>query len=234
MNSLILGRGEIGKAVSRVIQITDKVASYDIQDEDNRPSAADILHICFPYSDEFISEVKTYIATCLPEHVIIWSTVPIGTTKKIKGAVHSPIEGRHPMLDESIRNSVRWVGVNDESEKEFFTQYFKLMFIKTRVVDNSDFTEFLKLRSTAKYGINLVWTDYEAKVADSLEMDFTLVKKFDEDYNKLYHNLDVSWAKRYILDPPYGKIGGHCVVPNAEILDEQYPSELLKLIKEMK
>lgn len=237
MKSLILGRGEIGKAVGEVIQRTDVVRTYDIKEgQPPEVKGIDILHICFPYADEasFIEAVNFYVQKYKPEHVIIWSTVAIGTTKKIRGAVHSPVEGRHPNLALSIRSMPRWIGANDESEVEFFEDYFGHLLLKTKTLESSDFTEFLKLRSTAKYGINLLWTDYEASVARALNMDFDVVQEFDKDYNKLYHNLGMDWAQRYILDPPNGKIGGHCVVPNAEMLDDQYPYELLKMIKGMK
>jgi hypothetical protein len=235
MRSLIIGMGEIGAAVGELLVKKDEVYSYDMLDGELEPlNGVDIVHICFPYSDTFVDDVKSYIKDFKPFHVIIWATVPIGTTKQIRGAVHSPVEGRHPALALSVRSMTRWVGANDKGEGEFFAQYFKDLYLKTRVVDSSDFTEFLKLRSTAKFGINLVWTEYEASVAEDLGMDFKLVMSFDEDYNKLYHNLSMPWAQRYILRPPNGKIGGHCIVPNAELLDEQYPSELLKMIKEMK
>lgn len=235
MKSFVAGAGLIGSAVAEVISQCDTVIMYDRKDgEQPIISGVDILHICFPYGKRFIENVNNYIAKYKPMHVIIWSTVPIGTTKQIRGAVHSPVEGRHPELPLSIRSMVRWIGTNNRGEGEFFEGYFKKIMTRTRVVPSSDYTEFLKIRSTSKYGINLVWTQYESEVAKDIGMDFRLLQDFDIDYNKLYHNLGMDWAKRYILNPPAGKIGGHCVVPNAELLDEQYPSELLKMIKAMK
>lgn len=235
MNSLIIGLGEIGRAVREVIVKTDKVYTYDLEDDSlTFGSSIDILHICFPYSEDFTKQVKQYVKEVKPWHIIIWSTLPIGITKQVKGAVHSPVEGKHPRLTLSIKSMTRWIGANDETEGIFFFEYFKELMLKPKLVSDSNFTEFLKLRSTAKYGINLVWTEYEAKVAEQLSMDMDYVREFDRDYNKLYHNLGMDWAQRYILGNPHGKIGGHCVVPNAELLDEQFPSELLKMIKEMK
>jgi len=98
---------------------------------------------------------------------------------------------------------------------------------------SSKFTEFLKIRSTAKFGINLVWTDYENSIAQDIGMSYGAIKTFDEDYNNLYAELGLPEFSRYIIDPPNGKIGGHCVVPNAELLNKQYPSELLEMIIEM-
>ena len=144
------------------------------------------------------------------------------------------MEGKHPDLALSMRNMPRWIGANNDDKANFFNSYFLENGFKTRIVPNSDFTEFLKLRSTSKYGINLVWADYEASVAESMGMDFKLINEFDKDYNKLYHELGMDNFQRYLLTPPNGKIGGHCVVPNAELLDKQYPSEMLKMVRKMK
>ena len=234
VKSLIVGFGEIGKAVREVIVDYDKVDTYDKKDDDLYfDTNTDILHICFPYSEKFIDEVQWYIDGVKPWHVIIWSTVPIGTTRNFKGAVHSPVNGVHPNLTRSIKSSVRWIGANDEIEGVFFEQYFKNVFLSTRLVGSSDFTELLKLQSTAMYGINLVFTDYISDITKELDMDFELVKKFNRDYNKLYHNLGMDWAQQYILNPPNGHIGGHCIRENSKLLDEQFPHEMLKQIGEM-
>lgn len=238
MKSIIVGGGQIGHAVAEIISRTDEVTIYDSGRNNEPPiiKGVDIIHVCFPYTEEekFIKSVDYYIQKYQTRHVIIWSTVAIGVTKKIRGAVHSPVEGRHPKLASSIRSMTRWIGYNRFEDGTYFENYFKSLQFSIHAVSNSDFTEFLKLRSTSKFGINLAWADYEAAVAQQLGMDFNLVKDFDRDYNKLYHNLGMEWAQRYIVDAPNGKIGGHCVVPNAELLDEQFPSDMLKKIKEMK
>lgn len=227
---LIIGFGEVGKAIAEIFP--DAYIISDIISKEHSLNFK-VMHICFPYNEEFISNVKNYIQTYKPEHIIIYSTVPIGTTKQIKGAVHSPIEGRHPDLELSIRQSVRWIGCDDLEECNFFGNIFFELGIKTCRTSSSNFTEFLKLRSTAKYGINLAWTDYEKRVADALGMDFELLKDFDKDYNRLYKELGEDWAQRYILDPPEGKIGGHCVADNAKLLNEQYPDKRLQEIIDM-
>lgn len=229
MRHLIVGMGEIGQAIHGIFP------EAQTHDKEQKPIELpiDVLHICFPYSPTFVADILRYMDLYKPDHIVIYSTVPIGTTKKIKSAVHSPVEGKHPQLEESIRLSPRWIGANNESAAMFFKQMFRDKGMTPRVLEDSDYTEFLKLRSTAKYGINLVWTDYEAKVAKDLGMNFAHVKQFDKDYNKLYQTMGMDWAQRYILDPPNGKIGGHCVVPNAKLLNESHPDSLLDEIEGM-
>lgn len=241
MNNVIIGYGQIGQAVDKVVSITPK-RSYIIDPnykDGNPPEFAivHVLHICIPYIDQqlFFETVKAYIEQFKPEHIIIWSTVAINTTEKIPNAVHSPVEGKHPFLMKSIQTMVRWVGANTVGDAEFFYEYFQDLGIETRIVSNSNYTEALKLLSTAEYGVNIAFADYKQHVAQELGMDYKYMKLWNEDYNYLYKELgDANRFQKFVLDPPHGKIGGHCVVPNAEILGQQYPNEHLEIIKRMK
>lgn len=231
MTSIIIGHGEIGKAVHEIIGeafIVDKKLHPD-----TRGVKIDIMHVCIPYSSKFISDILAYEVKYKPKHIIIYSTVAIGTTRFIKRAVHSPIEGKHPELAQSIRDMKRWIGTNSKVQGDFFAAYFRKLNIVPRIVNNSDHTEALKLLSTTEYGINIEFARYKKKVADEIGMKFGLTKKWNKDYNKLYHNLGLDWAQKYILDAPAGPKGGHCVTPNARILYQHYPDELVKIVGEL-
>lgn len=226
--SLVIGMGEIGTALYKVLNRSVVVSTRDMAETEHDAGDVDILHISFPHSEGFVNEVKNYIEFYDPKLTIVYSTTPIGTCESIsEQVVHSPIEGRHPELEESILVSPRWLGSSDPDMLEAAVQFWYPQVKVVRTMGSSRFTEFLKLRSTSKYGINLVWTDYEKSVADQLGMDFTALQNFDEDYNALYAKLGMPEFQRYILDPPEGHIGGHCVVPNAEILNGQYPFSML-------
>jgi hypothetical protein len=231
MRELVIGYGEIGKAVHAAIAPGASTLDLDGQVDGD----FDVLHICFPYEDDFVAFVKAYIKDFGAKHVVIWSTVPIKTTRKVGlNVVHTPVEGKHPDLELSLRQSERWVGCNDRAEADFWQGYFNDRNVNTRFVDDTDFTEALKLLSTAEYGINLAFADYKKYVADQLGMDYNLVKEWNVEYNKLYRNLGLSKRfQKMVLDPPMGKIGGHCVVPNAKLLSSQYPDKLLDIVKDM-
>src|SRR5438105_11893023 len=52
---------------------------------------------------------RGYITIWQPEHIAIWSTLPIGTTRQVSDkAVHTPVTGKHPNLADSIRRMRRW------------------------------------------------------------------------------------------------------------------------------
>lgn len=228
MRSLIIGLGEIGTAIhgifpsAQTLDLTPKTVQGPI----------DVLHICFPYSEDFVSQVKDYQQIYKPNHTIIYSTVAIGTTYKCR-AVHSPVEGRHPDLEFSIRRMTRWLGGGSEEERIFFKKLFKEQGIDSRLIEKSKYTEALKLLSTSEYGINLVFADYKAQIAKVIGMEYALTKEWNNDYNQLYKDLGEDYRfQKFVLDPPRGVIGGHCIIPNAKLLNEFYPDDILDLIEE--
>ncbi len=230
--NLIVGAGEVGTALYNVLKDHDQTW---VRDKEFRPfEEVEVLHICFPYSSRFISQVEDYIEAYAPELVIIYSTVPVGTCESINfDIVHSPVEGLHGNLEESFHMFTRWLGAEDEDALDQASRFWYRFTREVATCKSSRYTEFLKLRSTAKYGVNIVWADYEKKAADEIGMHYDMVKEYDSGYNKLYRDLGLFKYQRYILDPPDGFIGGHCIRPNAKILDNQFPSPLLKAIKRM-
>lgn len=232
MKHLVIGLGQIGSAVYQVLSDKYEVDALDINPEPVKDKV-DVLHICFPYSETFVKEVKRYQIKYSPQLVIIYSTLPIGTTKKIKHAVHSPVEGKHPRLAMSVRVGLRWIGYNNDEDKKLAQKIWRPITLCESVPD-SDWTEFLKMASTSKYGINLVWADYMDSVAKHLKMPYAFVKEWDQGYNALYARLDMKSVRKYVLDPPGGVIGGHCVRENAFLLDDQFPNDMLKMIKATK
>ena len=231
MRAIIAGYGQLGKAVKEVFSDYHDIDHYDLQDG-TPPSGQlavaapyDVLLVCFPYSEGFVDQVKRYKERFGTKAVIIFSTVPIGTTRQIKGAVHSPIEGKHPDLAKSIELAKRWFGGSNNVAYDFLIRATDLY-----VLPEPEMTEFLKLRSTARYGVNIEFARYEKAVCDAIGMNYAMVRKFDEDYNQLYLALGLPQYQRYILDPPQGNLGGHCLVDNAKLLEAQFPSVFLKEI----
>lgn len=222
---VLIGFGEIGKAVYQLMTKNFYVAVVDPSQNLDAVGEYDILLVAFPHNDKFNEAVAEYQDRFKTKATIIFSTVPVGTCKQLN-AIHSPVEGKHPNLYEYIKNSTRYVGGDtDGLAKAIFGDVLKMV---CRFLPKAEHTEFLKLRSTTLYGLNIEFARYSKKIADELELDFEEIKIFDEKYNEMYANAGYPEYARYILNPPEGKIGGHCVVPNAMILSKQYPDPLLK------
>ena len=225
MNDVVIGYGEIGKAVKEVF--CPDARTVDKNFHTARIGRVNVMHICFPYDKDFVHNVQAYMIHYEPKHVVVWSTVQIGTCKKIgREVIHSPVEGRHPNLANSIRKMTRWIGYNDQVEANFFKKY--IGDIQYRLTRNTNHTEALKLLSTTEYGVNIVFAEYKAMVANSIKMPFELTKEWNADYNELYD--DDPRFQKYLLDPPEGKIGGHCVRENSILLNEKYPDDWVRRI----
>lgn len=232
MDSVIAGYGEVGQAVYQVMN--DQTFIIDLNTPlGNVPKHVDILHICFPSSKHFVTDVKNYIKICEPKHIIVWSSIPIGTCAEIGDfVIHSPVEGKHPRLADSIRKMVRWVACQDVMERQWAAHYFSDKGLLTKLIKKTEYTEALKLLSTTEYGVNIVFADYKKRVADAVNMPYGLTKKWNEDYNDLYRSLGMNQFQKFLLDPPNGRIGGHCILSNVKLLTDSYPDKILDLLKE--
>lgn len=230
MGSLVIGMGEVGNGVFNVLRT--KVTAY-ARDKEAIPilQKIDYLHIAIPYTEDFKDQVKGYMELYNPKVTIVYSTVPIGTCEELK-VVHSPVEGKHPVIGLSIQNSARWIG---SSEKKLLKEAKKLWqkIVPVRELPSANFTEALKLLSTTEYGVNIEFARYKKQIADDLGMDYVAMKQWNLDYNQLYKRLGMEHFHKYVLDPPEGPKGGHCVTPNAKLLNEQYPYEMVKIVGEL-
>lgn len=228
--NLIVGMGQIGNGLFSVLSDQVLVECID-RDPEFVAHKIEILHIAFPYSEDFSKYVEEYVARFNPALTIVYSTVPIGTCEKL-GVVHSPVEGKHPALGLSIKNSPRWLGSTNQRLLDKAGKFWE-QFGHIRKMPSADFTEALKLLSTTEYGINIEFARYKKQIADDIGMDFSATRQWNMDYNLLYRKLNMDWASKYILDAPEGPKGGHCVTPNARILNEQYPSDFTKIVGEL-
>lgn len=229
MNTLLLGFGEVGQALYKTFKPYHDI---DVLDKDGwvfSPSLISytVLMVAIPYTDDFEDVVNATIKKYNVRHTIIFSSVPVGTTSKVINAVHSPVEGRHPNLHSSMMVFTRFVG---GKRTRSIYRFFKQAEFEVEWLKSSDWTEALKLQSTTNYGINIEYARYVNALCTMLNMPYKYVKQYNESYNALYAVLNEHGIKRYILDPPKGKIGGHCIRQNAKLLKKVKDSFLLDWI----
>lgn len=214
---LIIGAGEIGKALYKILS-----PYYDVSIRDKNsdvPGKFDVLHICYPAVKNFVKISKNYIKKYKPALTIIHSTVGVGTTSKIGiNAIHSPVRGVHPYLDKGIKTFVKYFGGKKAKEA---AKIFSDIGIKTQIFKKPETTELLKILDTTYYGWNIIFAKEVKRICDKLKLDFDEVYTIpNHDYNKGYTKLGKPNVIRPVLKPIAGKIGGHCVVQNCDLLDD--------------
>lgn len=222
-----MGYGEVGKAIASFY--TDPFIQ-DLQDHSFPADVQfDILHICIPYSMNFLPAAQAAIEKWgQAALVFIHSTVPVGTTaelgKSYKMIVHSPVRGVHPNLAEGVKTFPKYIGADFAGAAQLAFEHLEEIGIEPFVLYKSATTELLKLLDTTYYGINIAFHAYAKKICDRERVSFDMVMtEANRSYNKGYTTLGKPNVIRPVLFPPEGdKIGGHCVIPNAELLLEQF------------
>ena len=218
---LIVGFGEVGKAIQNIFAATvhDPHLNY------KATGLFDVMHVCMPYFDGFIHSVQEYQKKFRPQLIIVHSTVPVGTCKLIP-AVHSPIRGVHPNLEKGIMRMTKYFG-GDNSEEA--AEIFGKKGIHCVCVDSSDTTEAAKLWSTTQYGLFIALNKYMYAWCEEMGVDFnTVYTDFNETYNEGYKKLKKKHVRRPVLKYMDGKIGGHCVMSNLELLNDGFICDIIK------
>lgn len=217
LNSLIIGAGEVGKGLHKVI-------GGKIMDKEVIKGKFDIIHICFPYSKNFSLEVTKYQLMFKPKFTVIHSTVPVGTSKKL-GAIHSPIRGVHPFMAKGIKTFVKYIG---GTGAEIIGKIFKDKGLKVRIVKDSDTTEALKLWDTSIYGRLILLNKEIYEWCEKHKVDFNIVyTEASKSYNEGYVKLGRPEVVRPWLKHMEGKLGGHCIYENSLLFN----SETAKMIR---
>lgn len=223
LKQLIIGNGEVGGALRKVLKKADIL---DLNYQSVSSETYEVLHICFPYKDaKFIKFVKDYQERFKPKLTVIHSTVPIGTSRKCN-AIHSPVRGVHPFLAKGIRTFVKYFGGPKAANA---AKLFSGLGIKTASFKDQETTEAIKLWDTTQYGWQIILQKEIFQWCKKHGLDFKAIyQAANRDYNSGYVKLGRSEVVRPHLDHKEGSIGGHCVIPNARILDSFISSQILE------
>lgn len=218
--TLVIGAGEIGTSLGRVLADAYEVEWHDPQREKNATGTFDVINITYPYSDKFIDITREYMARFRPKLVIIHSTISPGTTEKLgKGVVHSPVNGKHPDLANDIKTFIKFIGANDAYSGYKAIQYLHKAGIPLKLFSSSRATEVAKILCTTRYGMAILEMKETIKVCDEYGVPFHEVySAWNREYNEGCIKLGRQGYVRPILDPIQGEIGGHCVVNNTKLL----------------
>ncbi|MFH1317229.1 MAG: hypothetical protein ABII01_06945 [Candidatus Woesearchaeota archaeon] len=230
-NVIIIGTGEIGSAL---IELLDESGKYKVFKKDIEPvhidEPIDIMHICIPFFDNFNDIVINYINEYKPKLVIINSTVRPGTTRSIFKKtnihlVHSPVRGRHPKLLEGLKKFVKFIGPVTPEAGEMAKEHFESLGLKTEVFGSSVDSELGKLFETTYYAINIAFHQEMDRICQEFGADF----KYAVTRFSATQTMDIEHkVPRPLMFP--GIIGGHCLLPNIEILKKDISSDFLNAI----
>jgi|ERR1700674_4230011 len=223
---VVVGLGEVGRPLLELLFQHYNVIGVDISPPAGPMGKVDVLHVCYPFEiKDFVGETVRYIELFRPTLTIINSTVAIGTTRAIAkrtgaAVAHSPVRGKHVRMLDEIRTYTKFVGAMDPASGQQAAEHFESIGMKTKILSAPEATELAKLSETTYFGLLVAWAQEVERYCDQVDQNYEEVVSF-------YDEIRFFPAIKYFP----GVIGGHCVMPNIEMLRKFDDSAILKAIE---
>ena len=226
---IVIGLGEIGNPIYKLFSRTFPVDSYDINPKlmhknlkKNELLSVRFLHICIPYTKNFNSEIIKLEKKFHPQGIIIHSTIKPSTTSKLQKTllipvIYSATRGVHKRMLGDMKRYTKFFAIeNNAPNKKWacseFTKLLKKSNLKSKRMSTPLTLELGKiLCDTSYYGWLINFAQMTKIIADKTKVDYDEMWSFSDEIHKFLGN-------RPKMFP--GFIGGHCVIPNLELLDD--------------
>ena len=227
---VVVGLGEIGNPILKLFSKASNTIGFDINPklmnkkkfEQNSSLKTSFLHICIPFSNKFINSVESLHEKFKPEYIVIHSTVSPYTTQKIQKKLDIPIiysatRGVHKRMLQDLKRYSKFFAVEPgaPNEKQAISNYTKLLKksgVKPVLLSTPLTLELAKIVcDTSYYGWLINYAQLSNLIALKHKVNYDEMWSFTDEIHKLLGN-------RPKMFPGY--IGGHCVIPNLELIDE--------------
>jgi UDP-N-acetyl-D-mannosaminuronate dehydrogenase len=225
--TLVVGLGEVGAAIAAILDRTETVLRHDLERSEIAASIG-VMHLCIPFrsSVQFETAALEYIGRFRPALTIIHSTVLPGTTRSIarKGTLpvaYSPVRGKHVRMEEDLLRYVKFLAAFTEADVRDAEVHLQTAGMKTRRMAEVETLELAKLAETTYFGVCIAFAQELSRYAQRVGGDYLEATEF-------FQEVECLPRARYFP----GVIGGHCVMPNIELLLQVAPSPVLAAIVE--
>ena len=236
---VVVGLGEIGNPILKILSKKNIVVGFDlnrdlmdkIKFEKYKNLETSFLHIAIPVTDKLITNILKLYKKFLPECIIIHSTIKPGTTEKLQKKIPIPViysatRGVHNRMIYDLKRYTKFfvISTNAPRSRWALSRYVKVMKdcgIKTKKMSNPETLELAKIICDTSY---LGWLVNYAQLSNMIAIQYGI--DYDEMWSfsdEIHRNL----GNRPKMYPGY--IGGHCVIPNLELINNQ----TLDMIKKM-
>jgi UDP-N-acetyl-D-mannosaminuronate dehydrogenase len=223
--TIVVGLGEVGHPLREILRQTYDCVGVDIEPVFvSQPCS--FLHICIPYQiADFVGATSRYIAKYKPQFTVIHSTVAPGTTRAVAASsrsrvVYSPIRGKHARMQSDLLRYRKFVGADDARAGDAAVAHFARAGFATDRFPDATSGEVAKLLETTWLGVLVGWAQEAERIARQHGAPYEVISAFVKEIDFLPHHITP------------GVIGGHCVMPNIEILRSRYRSQFLDGIVE--
>ena len=236
---VVVGLGQIGKPILKLISKSTIVVGFDknanlinkSKFEKYENIETRFMHLCIPFNKQFLKNTLTLYRKFLPKSIIIHSTIRPHTTKQIQHElpipiIYSPVRGVHKRMLNDLKKYKKFFGVEKNApNKEWATKTYSSLMrnsgVKTKKISNSTTLELSKVICDTSYlGWLINYSQISNIIAKQHGVDFDEMWLFADEIHQHLGN-------RPKMFPGY--IGGHCVIPNLELINNQ----TLNLINEL-
>lgn len=223
--SVVVGLGEVGRPLLKVLERVHRVEGVDLPARDVA-GPVDLLHVCYPAEiADFVGATAGYVKRYHPEIVVIHSTVPVGTTRAVHAVVsvpvvHSPVRGKHARMEEELVRYTKFIGTSDPGTAARVERYFQAAGMRTRSLESPEATELAKLTETTYFGLLIAFAQDVDRMARQVGAPYEAITSFYDE---------ISYLPATGFFP--GIIGGHCVMENIALLKRLHGSNLLEAIE---
>ena len=236
---VVAGLGEIGKPISKLISPATLTVEYDINPKlinknklnQYEKYPTNFLHVCIPFNKKFNQNVISLNKKFKPKAIVIHSTVSPNTTrllqKKLKiPIIYSATRGIHKRMLQDLKKYTKFYALESNSPNKNWasSEFVKLMKksgVKTKKMSNPLTLELAKIVvDTSYYGWLINYSQLSNIIAIKHRVNYDEMWSFSDE---IHENL----GNRPKLYP--GFIGGHCVIPNLELIKEESLYEIDKI-----
>ncbi len=225
---IVVGLGEIGLPIFKLLSKKIKIDGFDKIEKLNSNKFSNIkniefMHICIPFSKDFEKSVLQLTKKFNPDGIVIHSTISPNTTKKLQTKLDLPIiysatRGVHKRMLKDLKRYTKFFAVYDDAPNSkwasrIFKNKMKKCGVKTKQMSQPITLELAKVVcDTSYYGWLINFAQISKMIADKENVDYNEMWSFTDEIQKFLKN-------RPKMFP--GFIGGHCVIPNLELMDDK-------------
>ena len=236
---VVVGLGEIGYPILKFLSKNQITVGYDVDErlmnkskfKKFQETQTSFLHIAIPVTSKFEPNILQLYKKFKPECIVMHSTVGPGTTEKIQEKLDVPLiysatRGVHKRMLKDIKRYTKFFAISKTAPKKqwatkAFSRKMKNCGVKTKQMSKPETLELAKIVCDTSY---LGWLVNFAQISNVIS------KQYNVDYDEMWtfsEEIHKFLGNRPKMYP--GIIGGHCVIPNLQLLR----SQTLTQIKEM-
>ena len=236
---VVAGLGEIGYPLLKLLSKKQITIGYDLDKrlmnesklKKHQDTQTSFLHIAIPPTSKFDSNLLQLYKKFKPECIVIHSTIGPGTTERIQQKLDIPLiysatRGVHKRMLKDIKRYTKFFAISKNAPKKqwatkTYSRKMKNFGVKTKQMSKPETLELAKILCDTSY---LGWLVNYAQLSNIIAIEHGV------DYDEMWSFSDE--IHRFLGNRPKmfpGFIGGHCVIPNIDLLHNQ----TLDLIKKL-